>query len=127
MAPRGSRFIFLDKGHPVKNAPVHGGQDASLFDRSIPGVKPQPGKVYLLHFLCMGQHGKALTIEDMHPAKLVLFQRETDFLPVLEKTGFFAVIITVALIKMAEEAALYTLFGDHHFKGAFGKAFQGQV
>lgn len=75
----------------------------------------------------MGQHGKALPIEDMHPAKLVLFQRETDFLPVLEKTCFLAVIIAVALVKMAKEAALYAIFRDHHFKGAFGKALQGQV
>ena len=118
MAPRGSRFIFLDKGHPVKNAPVHGGQDAGLFDRSIPGVKPQPGKTIFSIFFAWASMERRCPLRICIRPNWSCFNGKRTFFRSSRKPASFAVIIAVALVKMAKEAALYAIFRDHHFKGS---------
>ena len=126
MSPGGVGPVLFHFGVPVQHAPVQGGQFTQLFGGIAPAIDPQPGDSGLFHIRHIGQHGQGMAVEYVHPAELVLLQRELFLLPVFQESLLFAVEAAGSFVQVPQETPFHTVFADHHFQGPFRQTLNGE-
>ena len=68
-----------------------------------------------------------MRIQNMHAAELVRNNREACILAVTQEQRLCTVKLAGTLIQRTQEAAAYTVFGNHHFQTSLNHALQRQL